>query len=168
MPRPIAVILVGAVIGHATRSGEPGQRVWQSDVSVRTLEFSITKPAGSITTRVTVAADGDGARALHLEIMLPVGVGVLAMPEGCRSSPSPVMSLSARVTCALGDLRAHERRSVSIVTTDRPASRTPLRFAAFAFSDTPDPQPTNNFVERMVSTGGLSRGSVSRGSESGL
>jgi hypothetical protein len=58
------------------------------------------------------------------------------------------MSLAARVTCALGELHAGELRDVSITTARRPGAHMPLRFAAFAFSDTPDPRPGNNFAER--------------------
>jgi hypothetical protein len=108
------------------------------------------KGGTSITARVVVATDSGDARGVRVEVMLPIGVGVVSVPDACRPSPSPVMSLSARVTCVLGDLRVREIRELSIVTTTRPGSREPLPFAAFAFSDTPDPQPSNNFAERDV------------------
>jgi hypothetical protein len=37
-----------------------------------------------------------------------------------------------------------------VIATTASASGGRLRFAAFAFSDTPDPVPSNNFVERVV------------------
>lgn len=141
--------MIAAVLAsRAMHGGDFAQRAWESDVSVRTVEFSKATLAGSITMHVMVTAERDNARAVRLEIMLPVGVGVLAMPPGCRSSPAPVMSLAARVTCTLGDLHQRDMRTISVTTTDRPGVRRPLRFAAFAFSDTPDPQPGNNFAER--------------------
>jgi hypothetical protein len=142
----IAVTFVAIV----PRSDAAPQHAWQSDVSVRALELTMQKGGTSITARVVVATDSGDARGVRLEIMLPVGVGVVTVPDGCRPSPSPIMSLSARVTCVLGDLRVREIRELSIVTTGRPASREPLPFAVFAFSDTPDPQPSNNFAERGV------------------
>lgn len=126
-----------------------GQRVWQADVSVQALVVAMVKPGGPITARVAVAADSDVARAVRVEIILPVGVAVLRLPDGCRASPSPVATLSARVTCALGDIPERGMRAVSIATTAAPSGKR-LRFAAFAFSDTPDPVPTNNFVERVL------------------
>jgi hypothetical protein len=148
MTRSISLTIAVALVLHAMRDGNRVQHTWESDVSVRALELSVARPGDSITARVTVTTDRGAARAVRLEIILPVGVGMLAIPPGCRSSPAPVMSLAARVTCALGDLHANALRDVSITTTGRPGARLPLRFAAFAFSDTPDPLPGNNFVER--------------------
>jgi hypothetical protein len=135
-----AAVLVTSV-GH--------QRVWQADVSVRALDVVIARPGGTVTARVTIAADGDVARAVRVEIILPIGVAVLRMPEGCHASPSPVATLSARVTCALGDMPVRGLYEFSIATTASTASGR-LSFAAFAFSDTPDPVPSNNFVERVL------------------
>jgi hypothetical protein len=142
----IAVTFAGA----AVRGGNASQRVWQADVSVRALGLTMPQGGTSITARVVVAADSGDARDLRLEVLLPVGVGVLTLPRGCRPSPSPVMSLNARVTCSLGDLHVREVRDLSIVTTGRPGSREPLWFAVFALSDTPDPRPSNNFAERSI------------------
>jgi hypothetical protein len=141
-------MITAVLIWRAVNGGDLAQRAWESDVSVRAVEFSKATLAGSITMHVTVTAERDDARVVRLEIMLPVGVGVVAMPPGCRSSPAPLMSLAARVTCTLGDLHQRDVRTISVTTTDRPGARRPLRFAAFAFSDTPDPQPGNNFAER--------------------
>jgi hypothetical protein len=134
----------------ASQNGSLAQHVWQSDVSVRALELTMTKRGDPITTRIVVAADLDDAQAVQLEILLPVGVGLVSMPKGCRASPSPVISLNARVTCALGDVSVGQAREVSITTTGAPASRGLLRFAAFAISNTPDPWPANNFADRAV------------------
>ena len=141
-------MIAAVLVWRAIHGGDLAQRTWESDVSVRAVEFSKAARAGSITMHVMVTAERDDARAVRLEIMLPVGVGVLAIPAACRASPAPVMSLAARVTCTLGDLHRRDVRTITVTTTDRPGVRQPLRFAAFAFSDTPDPQPGNNFAER--------------------
>jgi hypothetical protein len=146
----VRAIIAIAVLAATSRGDAASQHAWQSDVSVRSLELTMPKVGTAITARVVVATDSGDARGVRVEIMLPVGVGVVTVPDGCRPSPSPVMSLSARVTCVLGDLRVREIRELSIVTTARPGSREPLLFAAFAFGDTPDPQPSNNFAERRV------------------
>jgi hypothetical protein len=146
----VRAIIAITFLAATPRGDAAPQHAWQSDVSVRAFELTMPKSGTSITVRVVVATDSGDARGVRVEIMLPVGVGVVTVPDGCRPSPSPVMSLSARVTCALGDLRVREIRELSIVTTARPGSREPLPFAAFAFSDTPDPHPLNNFAERDV------------------
>lgn len=139
-------VSIGAALLLASTSV---QRVWQADVSVRVLEVVRVKPGGPLTARVAVTADSDVARAVQVEIILPVGVAVLRLPAECHTSPSPVATLSARVTCALGDLPVHTTRDLSIATTS--VTRVGgMRFAAFAFSDTPDPVPSNNFAERVL------------------
>ena len=63
-----------------------------------------------------------GALAARVEILLPVGVGLVELSPGCIAGPSPpgVSALRGRVVCRLGDL------------------------------DTPDPRPGNNFAERAL------------------
>jgi hypothetical protein len=148
--RSLVHATIGVVFVMPTPWRVHAQRVWQADVSIRALELTMPQGGTSITARVVVAADSGDARDVRLEVMLPVGVGVVTVPRECRPSRSPVMLLNARVTCALGDLRVREIRDLSIVTTGRPGSREPLSFAVFALSDTPDPQPSNNFAERSV------------------
>lgn len=143
-------MLVVAFAGLAQPRPGATPRVWRSDVSVRALDLTVEKRGGPISARVIVAADSDDAHAVRLEIMLPVGVGILRVPDGCRRSPSPITSLAARVSCALGDLPMRGMRDVAITTTGAPPSRGRLHFAAFTFSDTPDPVPANNFAERIV------------------
>jgi hypothetical protein len=144
---PTLVVALGA---YAWRSVDAGaQRAWIADVSVRAIELTPLTDGGSRIARIVIAADSSRASAVRVEVMLPVGVGVLHLADGCRASPGPVTSLSARVTCALGDMTVRESRSVFVTTAGRPASSRP-RFAAFAFSDTPDPVPSNNYAERIV------------------
>ncbi len=150
--RRILSTLALVAAGHAGVGADAAQRAWQADLSVRAFEVATDKSATSITASLVIATDSDEARAVRVEIMLPIGVGVVRLPDACRASPGPVMSLSAHVTCTLGNIEARGVREVSITTTSRPPSRTrtPVRFAAFALSDTPDPVPANNFAERTL------------------
>ena len=137
---------VSAAVAH--RDGDP--RVWQSDVKIESLDASELKSGGPVNARIIVAAAGDDpARSVRLEVLLPIGVGVLRLADGCKPSPSPVTGLNARVTCEIGDIPARGSREISIATSARPGGF-PLRFAVFALSDTPDPAPANNFAERVV------------------
>lgn len=129
---------------------QPVPRVWQSDVRVRALEISETKRGGPLSVHILVATDSDeGARAVRVEIMLPIGVGVVRIPDGCRPSPSPVSTLNARVSCDLGDVPGRSLRDLWLATTARVAAG-PLHVAVVALSDTPDPLPANNFAEKAL------------------
>jgi hypothetical protein len=149
--RLTVAVLATFVLGAAPRGAGSAQHVWQADVSVRAFEVTKEKngSSDSITAHAVVSTDSGDARAVRLEIMLPVGVGLVRVPDTCQPSPSPVRSLNARVTCIIGDLAVRELRDITITTTGVP-SRRRLRFAVFAFSDTPDPLPSNNFAERLV------------------
>ena len=146
-----AFLLIAAASAHAgVRSSGGDPRIWQSDLRIESLDASELKSGGSVNARIVVAAGAaDPARSVRVEIMLPIGVGVLRLGDGCKPSPSPVNGLNARVTCEVGDIPARGSKEVSLATTARPAGF-PLRFAAFAFSDTPDPAPANNFAERAL------------------
>jgi len=145
---PFAVGAAGGSTLYARGSSDP--RVWQSDVRIESLEVTAAKTGSSLNARAVIAADGDdAARSVRVEIMLPIGVGVLRLSDGCRPSPSPVTGLNARVTCDLGEIAAHSSREISVSTTAR-LSSLPLRLGVFAFSDTPDPSPANNFAERLT------------------
>lgn len=144
-----ALALAAGFAPAASRpTGDP--RVWQSDLQIASLEATEVRTGGSVSARVAISTDGnDPARAVKVEIMLPIGVGVLRLADGCKPSASPVTGLNARVTCEIGEVQPRGTREIVISTTSR-AGSIPLRFAAFAYSDTPDPAPGNNFAERTV------------------
>jgi len=146
----ISPVVFATILLTPARVGPPPQRVWQADVLVQALEITEPKRGGPLGAHVVVAIQSnDEARAVHLEVLLPIGVGVLRMPAECHLSRSPVTSLNARVTCDLGDMPGRGSRDVSITTTGRVANG-PLRVAVFAVSDTPDPLPANNFAEKVL------------------
>lgn len=150
--RPVSVVATLCATLAMTGAQQPldSPRVWQADVSVQTLEVTALKRGGPVTARVVVATGNEAARDVRVEILLPVGVGVLRVSELCRASQSPVVSLSARVSCALGDMPVRALRELTVTTSGTTVPDARLQFAAFVFSDTPDPVPGNNFAERAL------------------
>jgi hypothetical protein len=127
----------------------PAQRVWQADLQVQSIDIALLN--ANLVTRVVVLTDLDEARAVRVEILVPVGVGIVRMAPGCTASAAPpgVSALRARVTCELGNLPIHGTREVFVMTT-LPPTGIRRAFGAFAMSDTPDPVPANNFAERTL------------------
>lgn len=125
------------------------QHVWQSDLQIRSLSVSASN--GNLTAKVVVTAALGEAMDAKVEVMLPVGVGIVHMGAGCAPGPSApgVPSLRARVICTIGNLRPRDAREFSVTTTTPPTGME-RRFGAIATSDTPDPKPGNNFAERVL------------------
>jgi hypothetical protein len=133
-----------------SRADVYAQRIWQADVLIQALDISQLDQ--SLVARVIVAADNhDDARAVHVEFLLPLGVGVTRTAMGCSASMSPpgVSDLRARVMCDVGNLPVRGSRELFVITTLPPAG-TPKTFGVFASSDTPDPRPGNNFAEKTL------------------
>ena len=128
-----------------------GQKLaWQADVQIRTLE--ITKARTGISVRVVVYTEhDDAARDARLLILLPVGAGIQKLVAGCAASAGPSMmrSLRATVTCELGDIADGGFHEVLLGIT-APSATSPTRLGVFAYSSTPDPQPGNNYAERIL------------------
>jgi hypothetical protein len=166
---PLLLPLVALSLGAGVSTS--GQEVWQADVRVQALDVTPVRamapvssaapamraapargspaltvaPAG-VTVRAQITSDNDDdARAVRLEILLPVGSGVLRLPAGCQAA-TVVQSLTGRVTCDLGDIPVRGLREVVLTASAPPPG---ARFAVFVTSDTPDPNPSNNFAERV-------------------
>ncbi|MEP6832132.1 MAG: hypothetical protein ABJB74_02010 [Gemmatimonas sp.] len=148
MPVRTPTLLISTLLITALDWHHQAPLVWQADVRVQTLTVTEAKPGGSLSVRIVVATES-AARAVRIEIMLPIGVGVQQVPTACRPSPSPVNTLNARVSCELGDLPVRSSRDILITTTARMAE-VPVRVAVFALSDTPDPLPANNFAVKTL------------------
>jgi hypothetical protein len=134
----------------ATAGPSPAQRlIWQADLQVRTL--ALTESRGNLTARVVVATELGEATATKVEVMLPVGVGIVELGPGCAAGPGPpgAPSLRARVICTVGNLRPRDSREFTVTTTVPPKGLE-SRFGVMATSDTPDPKPGNNFAERVL------------------
>ena len=123
--------------------------LWQADLQIRSLTVSADK--GHLTARVVVTAESGEALAAWVEVLLPVGVGIVSLGSGCVAGPSMtgIRELRARVECALGNLAAGSNRELVVVTTT-PPSGVVRGFAVVAMSETPDPKPGNNFAERAI------------------
>lgn len=130
--------------------GAARQRLlWQADLQIRSLTVSEDK--GNLTARVVVATEVGEAIAARVEVLLPVGVGIVTLGPGCVAGPTPsgIRELRARVECTLGNLPARSNRELFVVTTT-PPNGVARGFGAVAMSDTPDPKPGNNFAERVI------------------
>jgi hypothetical protein len=150
MHRP--VIILAAVLGLLAPPGlswTQAVRVWKTDLRIRSFDL-LASGQGSVQATVGIVAEGDdGARAVRLEFLLPVSVGLIRAPAACKTSPASVGSLAARVTCELGDLPGRNPREVVLLTSAPPAG-SGARFAVMVLSDTPDVTPSNNFAERAA------------------
>ena len=146
MPRVLSLLLaLQAVPMLASSQGH----VWQADLQIRSL--TVTESKGNLTAKVVVVTELGEAMAARVEVMLPVGVGIVKLGAGCAAGPSApgVPSLHARVICTIGNLRPRDTREFSVITT-APPSGAARQFGAMATSDTPDPKPGNNFAERVI------------------
>ncbi|MGQ0702018.1 MAG: hypothetical protein ACT4PM_02665 [Gemmatimonadales bacterium] len=107
--------------------------------------------AGLIARVVVFSENGDEARNVRIEILLPVGVSAVRMTTGCMATrpASGTKGFNARVVCTLGDLPVGAVREVWVTTTTPPAGVLKA-FGAVVLSDTPDPRPGNNHAERTI------------------
>ena len=146
MSRLVALVLT---VLAGWNAGDRQRVLWQSDLQI--VSLTVTQEKGNLTARVVVAAEIGEALAARVDVLLPVGVGIVAMGDGCRAGPSltGISELRARVECSLGNLPARANRSLFVVTT-LPPSGVARGFGAVAMSDTPDPKPGNNFAERVI------------------
>ena len=152
MQRFTAVLVSGFAglgLGGESHQAATQYALWQADLSVRSLTVSEAK--GNLTARVVIVAESGEALGAQLEVLLPVGVGIVTLGPGCRAGPSPtgISELRARVQCSLGNMPARSNREIYVVTTT-PPNGVARGFAVVAMSDTPDPKPGNNFLERVI------------------
>ena len=128
------------------------QEVWQADVQISAMK--VTEAKGELTCTVTVFSNNDDdAREPTVRILLPVGVKFVRAsilkpnPNGNYSASNSAAANGSQgvVTWNIGEnLTVGASRTIEIVTTSPPKSMS-TTFGAFAWSITPDPNPTNNF-----------------------
>jgi hypothetical protein len=150
MQRFTAVLVSGfAGLGLGAPREAPQYALWQADLQVRSL--TISEARGNLTARVVIVAEFGEALAARVEVLLPVGVGVVTLGPGCVAGPNRtgISELRARVQCSLGNMPDRSSRELFVVTTT-PPNGVARGFAVVAMSDTPDPKPANNFVERVI------------------
>ena len=150
MRRLTALVVSGfASLGIQPHQPPPQYVLWQADLQVRSLTVSAEK--GNLTARMVVGSEAGEALGARVEVLLPVGVGIVQLGPGCMPGPNRtgISALRARVECRLGNLPARSNRELYVVTTT-PPSGMPRGFAVVVMSDTPDPKPANNFLERVI------------------
>ena len=129
------------------------QGLYQADLRIQTLKVQRVPEGLLAHAVVAVQATGNAApsRGTNVQVLLPVGVGVLRISQGCvlGASPPGVTDLRGRVICEFGVVADRTTREITVLTTIPPlgVART---FGIVAISDTPDPKPSNNFAERTV------------------
>jgi len=143
----VAASVVG--LGLGAHDAAPQYALWQADLQVRSLIVSEAK--GNLTARMVIYAEFGEALAARVEVLLPVGVGIVTLGPGCVAGPNRtgINELRARVQCSLGNMADRSSRELFVVTTT-PPNGVARGFAVVAMSDTPDPKPSNNFVERVI------------------
>ena len=129
------------------------QGLYQTDLKVQTLDVTRVREGLMAHAVVGVLAGESDApsRGTSVQVLLPVGVGVIRMSEGCvlGASAPGVSVLRARVICDLGIVANRATREVTVFTTV-PPNGVAKTFGVVALSDTPDPRPANNFAERTL------------------
>ncbi len=129
------------------------QGLYQTDLRIQTFEVQQV-PEGLLAHAVVAVQAVDKAspsRGTSVQVLLPVGVGVLRISQGCvlGASPPGVTDLRGRVICDFGLVADRTTREITILTTIPPIG-VAKTFGVIAISDTPDPKPSNNFAERTV------------------
>ena len=149
--RWLAAVLVSGMLGvaPASHAGARQYALWQADLQV--IRLTIAEEGRTLTARVLISAEMGEALGARIEVLLPVGVGIVTLGTGCVAGPdrTGIRELRGRVECSLGDMPASSRREVFVVTTLPPRGMA-RGFAVVAMSDTPDPKPGNNFAERVI------------------
>lgn len=139
----ITTLLMLVIVPVTTWSQE---RV-QADVEVKSI--LVTESAGKLTCEVKVFnTHDDNAHDTMLQILLPVGVKVepRLLPPRCTVSTGFHDGSQGFVTCRLGELGVGDSKIVRIVARMLPSGSS-KKFGAFAWSRTPDPDPSNNHME---------------------
>jgi len=145
--------MLAAVLGTLLLAGpaQPQAR-WQADIRIQSVTVVESRAPAADPTRarltatvVVQSANDDDARTPILVVLLPVGVRSVSAPTACEVS-TPASSTQATVTCALTTMTVGATRTISVSTTV-PPSGVPKRFGAFVWSQTPDPNPANNYGE---------------------
>ena len=125
------------------------QAVASADVSVQSVSV-VDKRRNGLTADITVHSHhDDDAQRVTLIVLLPFQTKVFRLSPECSIVPATSSypdGVQAFVQCSLGDIPVGATKSVSIVTTTPPAG-TAKRFAAFVWSQVPDPNQSNNFGE---------------------
>jgi hypothetical protein len=141
------VVLAGGVL-LAAGPALPQAARWQADIQIRSVAVrAVTLAVDNVQLTATITVyntNDDDARIATLQVLLPVGVRFLSSDSGCLAgAQSGSDGTHGLVICRLGDLGVGTTRTVHVTTTG--ASAASRTFGAFVFSNTPDPNPANNY-----------------------
>jgi uncharacterized protein DUF11 len=118
----------------------------QADVQVRSMAAAET--AGRLTCKFEVFSfNDDDARNTTARVLFPVGVKFVSSATGCRPSAAMPDGTQAFAVCNIGRLAVGASRTMQVVTTVPTIRGIRKTFGAFAWSETPDPRPGNNYGE---------------------
>jgi hypothetical protein len=137
----------GAVLITFSLSGVAlAQERSQADVQVRSM--AVTEAGGNLTCKFVVFSfHDDDAVNTTVRVLFPVRVKFLSSATGCVASAAMRDGTQAFAICDVGRLGVGASRTVQVVTTVPTIARIRKTFGAFAWSETPDPQPRNNYGE---------------------
>lgn len=139
----VAFVAMLLTVGTAWGQARP-----QADVQVQSITAAKTS-AGNLDCAVTVFSFwDDAARDARVQILLPPGYQVTALPVTCSATQSPD-GTHANIACQLGNIQVGQTVTVPFTLTPLYSSRHKT-LGAFAWSQRPDPVPGNNYREILT------------------
>jgi hypothetical protein len=143
------------------------QARWQADVSVTSVSITpILKKVSRVTDninkpdqKVVQATDDnfkctitvhnendDDARGTKMMIVLPVEVSVVSLPANATLDPSVTATqpFAGYILVDIGQMAVQQNITVEFTITK---SKYGNKIGAFAYSDSPDPNPANNYKD---------------------
>jgi len=145
------------------------QARWQADVSISSVTISpvlkksprptsnINQPQQTVTQTVddnlkcTITVhneNDDDARGTMLLVILPVEVSIVNMPSNATLDPSVTSAqpFAGYILFNLGQMAVQQNITVEFTFTK---SKYGNKVGAYAYSDSPDPNPANNYKDAM-------------------
>ena len=126
------------------------QERWQADLHISSTK-GFCNGKDSVTLKVEVRNyNDDDTRNVKMLITLPVEVKVLSLPANCqllrKSIPAGTV-FTGCVECLIGNMAVNQTNTIILSTS---LSAYGNRFGVFVWGETPDPLPSNNFKEILV------------------
>ena len=116
---------------------------YSADVKIRSVDAAIAK---NYVCTVTIHNDNDDtARNIMLITLFPLHVRFLSSSAACTASP-PRGGWNGFATCKLGTMDVGQTRTVTVETTLPPQNVTRRTCGAFVWSQLPDPDRSNNYL----------------------
>ena len=116
---------------------------YSADVKISSVNTSIGQRY--VCTVSTHNDNDDTARNTVLLILFPLHVKFLSSSATCKASPS-IGGWHAFATCRLGPMNVGQTRTVKVETTLPPQNVTRRTCGAFVWSQLPDPDRSNNYL----------------------